>query len=82
MSPEEIVALIGNIGNRPYIRQVQEHQVKEIREYDAGLFEDLAKHTDEHIQQKMDPTSTEDWIMDRVSKALRIKAMEIRIGRI
>lgn len=30
LTPEEIVALIGNIGNRPDIREVQERQVKEI----------------------------------------------------
>jgi len=31
VTPEEIVGLIGNIANRPDIREVQERQVKEIR---------------------------------------------------
>jgi hypothetical protein len=30
-TPEEIVGLLGNIGNRPDIRAVQERQVKEIQ---------------------------------------------------
>ena len=31
MTPEEIVALIGNISNRPDIRETQERQVREIK---------------------------------------------------
>lgn len=30
-TPEEIVGLIGNIANRPDIREVQERQIKEIQ---------------------------------------------------
>ena len=30
-TPEEIVGLIGNIGNRPDIREVQKRQVEEIK---------------------------------------------------
>lgn len=31
MTPEEIVALIGNIANRPDLRETQERQVREIK---------------------------------------------------
>lgn len=42
MTPEEIVGLIGNIGNRPDIRKVQEKQVEEIYKL-VKEFEDIAK---------------------------------------
>jgi hypothetical protein len=42
MTPEEIVALIGNIGNRPDIQDVQEKQVEEIYKL-IKEFEDMAK---------------------------------------
>lgn len=41
-TPEEIVALIGNIANRPDIWEVQERQVKEIYAL-IKEFEDIAK---------------------------------------
>ena len=42
MTPEEIVALIGNIGNRPDLGKVQERQVEEIYKL-VKEFEDIAR---------------------------------------
>jgi len=42
-TPEEIVGLIGNIGNRPDQREVQQHQVNAIKEYAAKAVEEFAK---------------------------------------
>lgn len=42
MTPEEIVALIGNIGNRPDLSAIQERQVEEIYKL-VKEFEDIAK---------------------------------------
>ncbi len=46
MTPEEIVALIGNIANRPDLREAQERQIREINlliktqiEMDANICE-------------------------------------------
>lgn len=43
MTPEEIVALIGNIGNRKDILDVQERQVREIKKLLIKQKKELAK---------------------------------------
>lgn len=42
MTPEEIVALIGNIANRSDVREIQEKQIEEIYKL-IKEFEDIAK---------------------------------------
>ncbi|HXN74913.1 MAG TPA: hypothetical protein VN855_00290 [Candidatus Acidoferrum sp.] len=53
-APEEIVQMIGNISNRTDIREVQERQVKEIREYTAKYFDFETKFCEERARSCKD----------------------------
>lgn len=61
-TPEEIVALIGNIANRSDVREVQERQIKEIREYAAGEIFKLA----DHFNDMIDGSDVRDEIVNHV----------------
>lgn len=78
-TPEEIVQLIGNIANRSDIREVQERQIKEFREYAAKMFDFEAKFCEERAHSCKDLILI-DFFYAAAERA-RSRAMLIRQGK-
>jgi hypothetical protein len=79
-SPEDIVAMLGNIANRPDLRAAQESQVEFIREYAAQILEDEAAWMEAWIDVKDRDLDSVDRTISLMAIRLRGTAFKIRTG--